>query len=86
MEDHKGENVLIVTAAGNVRVIDYYFNGKPKHYNFAKGTIIKNVLIVTHGVIARLINYYFNGKPKDYDFLPSVVKNGGLLTFENSKI
>ena len=46
----------------------------------------KNVLIVTHGVIARLINYYFEGKPKDYDFLPSVVKNGGLLTFENSKI
>jgi probable phosphoglycerate mutase len=52
VKDHKGENVLIVTAAGNVRVIDYYFNGKPK----------------------------------DYDFLPSVVKNGGLLTFENSKI
>ena len=46
----------------------------------------KNVLIVTHGVIARLINYYFNGKPKGYDFLPSVIKNGGLLTFENSKI
>ena len=46
----------------------------------------KNVLIVTHGVIARLINYYFTGKPKDHDFLPSVVKNGGLLTFENSKI
>ena len=46
----------------------------------------KNVLIVTHGVIARLINYYFNGKPNGYDFLPSVVKNGGLLTFENSKI
>ena len=46
----------------------------------------KNVLIVTHGVIARLINYYFKGKPKGYDFLPSVVKNGGLLTFENSKI
>ena len=44
----------------------------------------KNVLIVTHGVIARLINYYFNGKPKGYDFLPSVIKNGGLLTFENS--
>jgi probable phosphoglycerate mutase len=46
----------------------------------------KNVLIVTHGVIARLINYYFKGKPRGYDFLPSVVKNGGLLTFENSKI
>jgi probable phosphoglycerate mutase len=53
MEDHKGENVLIVTAAGNVRVIDYYFKGKPKDYDFVKGTIIKN---------------------------------GGLLTFENSKI
>jgi broad specificity phosphatase PhoE len=87
MEDHKGENVLIVTAAGNVRVIDYYFNGKPKHYDFAKGTIIKNVLIVTHGVIARLIDYYFKGKPKDYDFVKgTIIKNGGLLTFENSKI
>ena len=53
MEDHKGENVLIVTAAGNVRVIDYYFKGKPKDYDIVKGTIIKN---------------------------------GGLLTFENSKI
>ena len=46
----------------------------------------KNVLIVTHSVNARAINYYFNGKPKDYDFFISVVKNGGLLTLENSKI
>jgi broad specificity phosphatase PhoE len=46
----------------------------------------KNVLIVTHGVVARLINYYFKGKPKDYNFWPTVVKNGGLLTFEYSKI
>ena len=46
----------------------------------------KNVLIVTHGVVARVIIYYFNGKPKDYDFEPSVIKNGGLLTFENSRI
>ena len=46
----------------------------------------ENVLIVTHGAIARVINYYFNGKPKDYDFWPSVIKTGGLLTFENSKI
>jgi len=29
-EEHQGENILIVTHAGNVRVIDYYFNGKPK--------------------------------------------------------
>ena len=46
----------------------------------------KNVLIVTHSANARVINYYFNGKPKDYDFFISVVKNAGLLTFENSKI
>ncbi len=46
----------------------------------------KNVLIVTHSANARVINYYFNGKPKDYDFFKSVVKNGGLLTFENLKI
>jgi broad specificity phosphatase PhoE len=46
----------------------------------------KNVLIVSHGVVARLINYYFKGKPREYDFWPSVVKTGGLLTFENSKI
>jgi len=46
----------------------------------------KNVLIVTHSANARVINYYFNGKPKHYDFSKSVIKNGGLLTFENSKI
>ena len=46
----------------------------------------KNVIIVTHSANARVINYYFNGKPKDYDLFKSVVKNGGLLTFENLKI
>ena len=45
----------------------------------------KNVLIVTHSANARVINYYLNGKPKHYDFGESVIKNGGLLTFENSK-
>jgi probable phosphoglycerate mutase len=46
----------------------------------------ENVLIVTHGVVARVIDYYFNGKPEDYDFEPSIIKNGELLTFENSRI
>ena len=47
----------------------------------------KNVLIVTHAGNVRVIDYYFNGKPKDYDFIKrTVIKNGGLLTFENSKI
>jgi broad specificity phosphatase PhoE len=49
-EDHKGKNVLIVTHAVNIRVLDYYFKGKPKDYNF---------------------------------FTPTMIKNGGLLTFEN---
>jgi len=53
MEENNGENVLIVTHAGNVRVIDYYFKGKPKDYDFHRR---------------------------------SVIKNGGLLTFENSQI
>jgi probable phosphoglycerate mutase len=43
----------------------------------------KNVLIVTHSANARVINYYFKGKPEHYDFSVSVVKNAGLLTFEN---
>ena len=47
----------------------------------------KNVLIVTHAANVRLIDYYFKGKPRDYDFMKrTVIKNGGLLTFENSKI
>lgn len=52
-EEHKGKNVLIVTHAANIRVMDYYFNGKPKDYNFIK---------------------------------PTVITNGELLTFENSKL
>ena len=50
----------------------------------AQGEKDKNVLIVTHSADARVINYYFSGKPEHYDFSKSVVKNGGLLTFENS--
>ncbi len=46
----------------------------------------KNVLIVTHSANARVMNYYFNGKPKHYDFSKSVIKNGGLLTYENLQI
>jgi broad specificity phosphatase PhoE len=49
-EDYKGKNVLVVTHAANIRVIDYYFKGKPRDYNFNK---------------------------------PTVIKTGGLLTFEN---
>jgi broad specificity phosphatase PhoE len=40
-EDHRGKNVLIVTHAANVRVIDYYFKGKPRDYDFKKPTVIE---------------------------------------------
>ena len=43
----------------------------------------KNVLIVTHAANIRAIIYYFLGKPKDYDFNKTLIKNGGLMTFEN---
>ncbi|HEY32514.1 MAG TPA: histidine phosphatase family protein [Dehalococcoidia bacterium] len=47
MEKHKGENVLIVTHAGNVRVIDYYFKGKPKDYDLRGRTVIKHGGLLT---------------------------------------
>ncbi len=46
-EDHKGKNVLIVTHAANIWVIDYYFKGKPKDYDFKKPTAIKNGGLLT---------------------------------------
>ena len=39
--EYKGRNILIVTHAANVRVIIYYFLGKPKDYDFNK-TLIGN--------------------------------------------
>jgi broad specificity phosphatase PhoE len=47
VEKYNGKNILIVTHAGNVRVIHYYFNGKPKDYDFRKTTIIKNGEVLT---------------------------------------
>jgi len=45
MAEYKRQNVLIVTHAANVRVIDYFFKGKPKDYNFNKTVIEKGELI-----------------------------------------
>jgi len=42
MQAYKGKNVLIVTHAANARVINYYFNGKPKDYDFTKGVAANN--------------------------------------------
>ena len=45
MKEYKGKNVLIVTHAANVRVINYYFKGKPKNYDFSKMVVEKGELI-----------------------------------------
>jgi probable phosphoglycerate mutase len=45
MEEHKGKNILIVTHAANARVINYYFMGKPKNYDFGKRVVEKGELI-----------------------------------------
>ncbi len=45
MKDYKGKNVLIVTHAGNVRAINYYFTGKPEGYHFVKKVIDKGELV-----------------------------------------
>ena len=39
MEDYKNKNVLIVTHSANARVINYYFNGKPRDYDFFKSVV-----------------------------------------------
>jgi len=47
VEKHKGKNVMIVTHAANIRVIDYYFKGKPRDYDFMKRTAITNGGLLT---------------------------------------
>ncbi len=42
IEKYKGKNILIVTHAANVRVINYFFKGKPKNYDFKKAVAGKN--------------------------------------------
>lgn len=36
VNEYKGKNVLVVTHAANARVINWYFEGKPKDYDFGK--------------------------------------------------
>jgi len=45
IEKYKGKNILIVTHAANVRVINYYFTGKPTNYDFTKTPIDEGELI-----------------------------------------
>ena len=44
--EYKGKNVLIVTHALNTRVINYYFNGKPKDYDFRKRVVDSGRVII----------------------------------------
>ena len=45
-EDYPGKNVLIVTHAANARVMDYYFKGKPKDYDFGQRVMEKGGMVV----------------------------------------
>jgi len=44
--DHSGKNILIITHALNARVINYYFIGKPRDYDFTK-SVARNNEVVT---------------------------------------
>ena len=44
-DEYKGKNVLIVTHAANVRVINYYFSGKPADYDWTKSVSVSGGLI-----------------------------------------
>ncbi|MCL2577683.1 MAG: histidine phosphatase family protein [Defluviitaleaceae bacterium] len=44
-QEYKGKNVLIVTHAANARVINYYFTGKPKDYDFKKAVAANNEIL-----------------------------------------
>ena len=47
-EKHKGENVMIVTHAANVQVIDYYFNGRPENYRFFGKMVVEKGEFITY--------------------------------------
>ena len=47
-KDYKGKNILIVTHAANIRVIEYYYSGKPDDYDFMKPNIVQNGGLLTY--------------------------------------
>jgi probable phosphoglycerate mutase len=50
MNEYNGKNILIVTHAYNTRVINYYFKGKPKDYDFLKRVVEngKGIILENH--------------------------------------
>ncbi len=48
--EHKDKNIMIVTHAANARVINYYFSGKPKDYDFKKGVAKDGEVMVFQNV------------------------------------
>ncbi len=47
-QDYKGKKVLVVTHSANARVINYYFNGKPRDYDWMK-SVVANGGLLTFG-------------------------------------
>jgi probable phosphoglycerate mutase len=52
-KDYIGKNVLIVTHAANIRIIDYYFTGKPKEYDFKKQVVKSGELLTLENEITK---------------------------------
>jgi probable phosphoglycerate mutase len=44
--EYKGKNILIVTHAANARVINYYFKGKARDYDFTEAIARNNEIVV----------------------------------------
>jgi broad specificity phosphatase PhoE len=46
-DEYRGKNILIATHAANARVINYYFTGKQKEYDFSKA-VASNGEVLTY--------------------------------------
>ena len=46
IEHHKGENILIVTHAANARILNYFFSGRPKDYDFTRGVAQSGEILI----------------------------------------
>ncbi|MGC6769407.1 histidine phosphatase family protein [Enterococcus sp. LJL128] len=46
MEKYREQTVLVVTHAANARVINYYFSGQPKNYDFKTGVARSGEILV----------------------------------------
>ena len=46
IEQHRGENILIITHAANARILNYFFSGRPKDYDFTRGVAQNGEILI----------------------------------------